>query len=109
MNLKFTVLILSALALCAESALATVTSGPGGRGVGVGNSYLITTLDYADTFTGTDAGGRPNRPYIAAVQPAAAYVVESTFSHPSVNFQTATQPPGVAEFSFAADQAGTPG
>src|SRR4030095_4622758 len=87
-----------------------VTSGAGGRGVRVGNSSLITTLDYSDTFTGTDAGGMPNRPYVAAVQPAAAYVIESNYGGlPSVNLRTATQPAGVAEFSFASDQAGTPG
>lgn len=69
-------------------------------GVAVGNSNLIGQLDYSDTFTGTDAGGAPNRPYIAAVQPEAAYVVESTYGNPAVSFQIG------AGFSFAGDVAG---
>jgi hypothetical protein len=72
-------------------------------GVAVGGSGLIGILDYSDTFTGTDAGGRPNRPYVPAVQPPAAYVVESTYGKPSVSFDIG------AGFSFAADSAGTPG
>ncbi len=74
-----------------------------GAGVAVGNSTLIGQLDYADTFTGTDAGGAPNRPYMAAVQGPDAYVVESTFGNPAVSFQGAS-------FSFASDlQPGMPG
>lgn len=69
-------------------------------GVSVGSSTLIGTLDLSDTFTGTDSGGRPNRPYVAAVQPPAAYVVENTYSHPSTSFDIG------AGFSFASDTAG---
>ncbi|CAN5206245.1 hypothetical protein BH23VER1_BH23VER1_33690 [soil metagenome] len=65
-------------------------------GVAVGNSSLIGQLDYSDTFTGTDAGGQPNRPYIAAIQPPEAYVVESTYGNPSTSFLG-------AGFSFAGD------
>ena len=72
-------------------------------GVGVGSSSLFSTLDYSDTFTGTDAGGRPDRPYIAAVQPAPAYVVENNYGNPPLSFQIG------AGFSFAADGTGTPG
>lgn len=75
----------------------------GAAGVPVGGSGLIGVLDYSDTFTGTDAGGRPNRPYVPAVQPPAAYVVENTYGNPSVSFDIGSG------FSFAADSAGTPG
>jgi hypothetical protein len=68
-------------------------------GVMVGNSTLIGQLDYSDTFTGTDSGGRANRPYIAAIQPPAAYVVENTYGNPSISFQGAS-------FSFASDGPG---
>jgi len=72
-------------------------------GVSIGGSSLIGTLDYSDSFTGTDAGGRPNRPYQAAVQPPAAYLVENTYGNPQISFAIDTG------FSFAADSAGTPG
>ena len=66
-------------------------------GVGVGFSSLgYDTLDFSDTFTGTDAGGRSDRPFIPAVQPAPAYIVEETYGNPSTSF-------GGASFSFAAD------
>jgi hypothetical protein len=71
--------------------------------IAVGSSSLIGALDYSDTFTQSAQGGRPDRPSTAAVQPAAAYVVENTYGHPSVNFQTPGQAPGVAAFSFASD------
>jgi hypothetical protein len=87
-----------------------VLTGAGGRGVPVGSSSLIGILDYSDTFTGFDSGGsNPARVYVPALQPAAAYVVQNTYGHPSVNLQTNGQPPGVAAFSFAADGPGTPG
>ncbi len=66
-------------------------------GIAVGNSSLIGQLDYSDTFTGTDDGGAPNRPYIAAVQPPEAYVVESTYGNPAISFAIG------AGFSFASD------
>jgi hypothetical protein len=72
-------------------------------GVSVGGSSLIGTLDYSDTFTGTDAGGRPDRPFVAAVQPPAAYILENTYGKPSISFNIG---PG---FSFAADGPGLPG
>jgi len=74
-----------------------------GAGVVVGGSHLIGTLDYSDTFTGTDAGGKPNRPYIPAVQPDAAYLVENTYGHPQISFDKREG------FSFAGDSAGLPG
>ncbi len=84
------------LLACAQSA--------DGAGVAVGNSSLIGQLDYSDTFTGTDDGGAPNRPYVAAVQGPAAYVVESTYGKPSISFQIGSG------FSFASDrQPGAPG
>ena len=59
-----------ALALVpAASSLAVVTVGPGGKGVTVGSSSLINSLDYADSFTGTPDGGAPGRPYQAQIQP----------------------------------------
>jgi hypothetical protein len=107
MKLRNAFLACAALALCAQSALAVVTTGPGGRGVRVGSSSLISTLDYSDTFTGTDNGGAPNRPYVAAVQAAPTYVIESAYGGaPVVNWQTVGQPPGVGEFSIASDTAG---
>jgi hypothetical protein len=55
-------------------------------GVAVGSSTLIGTLDYSDTFTGTDAGGRPSRPFVPAVQPPEAYIVENSYGKPSISF-----------------------
>jgi MYXO-CTERM domain-containing protein len=75
-------------------------------GVTVNNSALIGAYDYADAFTGTADGGAANRPYIAAVQPAPAYVVNQTFGHPTTNFQTPGQAVGVASFSIASDTQG---
>lgn len=72
-------------------------------GVEPGRSILIGTLDYSDTFTGTEDGGRPDRLYVPAVQAANAYQVENTYGKPQVSFDIG---PG---FSFAADKAGTPG
>ena len=86
-----------------SAAHAVVLSGPGGAGVTVGGSSLIGTYDYSDTFTGTADGGRPDRPYVPAVQPPSAYVVENTYGHPSTSFNI-----GVG-FSFAADGPGAPG
>jgi hypothetical protein len=93
-----------------QSAGAVISTGPGGQGVLIGNSSLIGEVDFADTFTGSDALGIPNRPYQAAVQPAPAYIVENTFGGPlQRNFRSQTTAEGVAEFSFAADGPGTPG
>lgn len=97
-------------ALPVSSAYSAVLTGPGGRGVPVGSSGLISVLDYGDTFTGfNDGGSNPARVYEAAVQPAAAYPVENTYDNPAQNFQSQSRDPGVAEFSFAADGPGTPG
>jgi hypothetical protein len=89
-----------------REAGATLSTGDGGRGVQVGQSSLIAQPDYSDTFTGTDAGGRPNRPFTPAVQPAPAYVVENVYGHPQVNFRSQNQPEGVGNFSFAGDDVG---
>jgi hypothetical protein len=88
---------------------ATVSTGPGGSGVRVGQSSLIGLLDYSDTFTGTADGGRPDRPYVPAVQPPAAYVIENTYGNPSGSIKSASVAGSAAEFSFAADGPGTPG
>jgi hypothetical protein len=96
------------------AAFAAVIEGPGGRGVpirtepGGAGSDLIGVLDYSDTFTQTDQGGRPDRPSTAAIQPAAAYVVENTYGNPAVNFESVTQGTGTGrgEFSFASDGPG---
>jgi len=92
------------------TALAALSFGAShlqGAGVIVGSSTLIGALDYSDTFTGTASGSsNPNRPYIAALQPAPCYVVENTYGHPSVNFQSPSQGPGIAEWSIASDGAG---
>lgn len=98
--------LLAALSICAPLASAALSTGPGGSGVTVGQSGLISTLDYSDTFTGTDAGGQPNRPFIAAVQPAPAYVVENTYGQPSQNFHSPGLGAGVGNFSFASDTNG---
>jgi hypothetical protein len=83
-----------------------VTSGSGGRGVAVGNSSLIGTVDFSDTFTGTpDGSSNPNRPYLAAVQGPPAYVVESTYG--KGNQQSfSSGGADTASFSFAADKGG---
>ncbi len=91
----------------ASLADATVTTGTGGSGVTVGNSSLISNLDYSDTFTITaDGGGNANRPFTPAIQPAAAYVIENRYGNPSVNFQSPGDPTGVGNFSFATDSQG---
>lgn len=96
--------------LGAKTAQATVSFGPGGSGVTVGNSSLISTLEFSDTFTGNaDGGANVARIYMAAVQPAAAYGVENTYGNPAQNFQSASVGAGQAEFSFAADGPGLPG
>jgi hypothetical protein len=92
---------------------ADVSTGAGGKGVTVGRSGLIGTLDYSDTFTGTDDGGAIGRVYggLAAQQ---AYNVEKAYSNPARQFtQQYTDPEGVIParpfMGFAADRAGTPG
>lgn len=80
-----------------------LSSDASAAGIAVGSSSLIGTLDYSDTFTGTDAGGRPNRPFVPAVQPASAYPVENVYGNPQISFDIGEG------FSFAADGPGTPG
>jgi hypothetical protein len=111
-RLSVRILAASLFAVAAPVANAAVISGPGGQGVPVGQSGLIGQLDYSDTFTGTDAGGQPDRPFVPAVQPTAAYVVENTYGNPAQNFVSQSVDGGAtgrAEFSFAADGPGTPG
>ncbi len=87
------VFTLGAMAIC----LASWTGQSLAQGIPVGGSGLgYDTLDFSDTFTGTDAGGRPDRPYVPAIQPAPAYVIENTYGNPSASFLSAS-------FSFAAD------
>jgi hypothetical protein len=93
------------LSIAALAAISVSVSHVHAAGVSIGASTLISALDYSDTFTGTDSGGAPNRPYIAALQPAAAYVVENTYGHPTVNFSTSTSP-NIGGFSIASDTAG---
>jgi hypothetical protein len=83
------------------SSFAVVTSGTGGKGVVVGSSSLISSLDYADTFTGTPDGGAPARPYVAALQATLAYNVERDFGNPSRRM--------TGGYSFASDGVGNPG
>src|SRR5436190_2579654 len=93
--------------LGAVVGLGVVGAWSAGAAVTAGASKLISAYDYQDTFTGTtDGGSNPNRPYVAAIQPAAAYTVEKTFGHPSVNFTSPGQPVGVAAFSIASDSQG---
>jgi hypothetical protein len=47
--------------------LFSLVAQSSGDGVTVGDSALFDTIDYADTFTGTDDGGLAGRPYVAAV------------------------------------------
>ncbi len=109
--IKKRVLLLAAAtsALGVPAAQATVSFGPGGSGVTVGNSSLIPTLDFSDTFTGfADGGSNPARVYVAAVQGPDAYPLENTYGNPPTNFESFTTP-GRGEFSFAADGPGMPG
>ena len=104
--------LLLVASVCGHTCFATVLTGAGGRGVPIGSSSLISILDYSDTFTGfADGGSNAARIYQPALQPSAAYVVESTYGNAAVNFQSTNQGtgPGVAAFSFAADGPGTPG
>jgi hypothetical protein len=98
------------LLLSAHSSFAAIVTGPGGRGVPVGGSSIIGTLDYSDTFTGFEDGGSNSaRIYEPAIQAVAAYAVENTYGNPAVNFRSQSQAPDIGEFSFAADKPGTPG
>jgi hypothetical protein len=67
------------------SCFATVLTGPGGSGVAVGDSSLITTLDYSDIFTvgaeGTD------RPWNGAPT-TAGLVVENSYGNPTRSWPT---------------------
>ena len=101
--------VLASVAVAAPGAHAVVLTGDGGRGVPVGQSSLIGPLDYSDTFTGTDSGGQADRPYQAAIQPAAAYVVENTYGNPAASFtqNRANNTLNTPNFSFAAGS--TPG
>jgi hypothetical protein len=91
--------------LCAAVVALFMSSNPSasGAGVAIGFSELIDELEFSESFTGTDAGGRPDRPFFPAVQPAPAYLVENTYGNPQVSFDIG------AGFSFAADGLGTPG
>jgi hypothetical protein len=106
-------LSLSFVALfCASTSFADIFTGPGGRGVPVGSSDLIGTLDYSDTFTGRDHGSANQfRIYAAAIQPAPAYALENTYGNPAQNIESKAhgQGAGIGDFSFAADGPGTPG
>ena len=63
-----------------------------------GSSSLIKQLDFSDKFTGApDGSSNALRVYVAAVQPAGAYVVEN--SHGNVGRSWAN-----ASFSFASDR-----
>src|SRR5688572_19304410 len=104
---RLSVPVLAALASVAQSASAVVSTGPGGSGVRVGQSSLILSLDYSDTFTGADHGGNPARVYVASPQGPGAYVVENTHGNPARSFAQANN--AVPEFSFAADGPGRPG
>ncbi|MCA9262797.1 MAG: hypothetical protein KDA60_03070, partial [Planctomycetales bacterium] len=67
------------------------------QGVTAGLSSLFDTIDYGDTFTGTDDGGIPGRPYVAAGLPE--YPIENSYGNPSTHY---VQQPGSA-FSIASD------
>lgn len=56
------------------------------HGVEPGRSRLIGALDYSDTFTGTEDGGRPARSYAPFELPSEAYYVENTYGNPQVRF-----------------------
>ncbi len=84
-------------------ALSVLLPAAHGAGVPVGGSSLIGVLDYSDTFTGTDSGGNPDRPYMPAVQGAGAYLIENTYGNPQVSFESPAGPAGIAQFSFASD------
>jgi MYXO-CTERM domain-containing protein len=101
-------LSLSFAALCALSA---GVSGVQAFTVLAHSSSLIGTYDYSDDFTGFANGGTNSaRIYQAAVQPAAAYIVQNTYGHPSVNFESSTRPgTGQGEFSFTNGNAATGG
>lgn len=87
------VLLFGAAGLCA-GALSSAASA---AGVMAGGSSLFDTPDYTDTFTGTDSGGIPGRPYIAAGLPE--YRIESNYGNPSTHY---IQQPG-SVFSIASD------
>jgi hypothetical protein len=82
--------------------LFSLVAQSSGDGVTVGDSALFDTIDYADTFTGTDDGGLAGRPYVAAV--LSPVVVEQVGTNaPPRNFHIG------GGFSIAADGPGTPG
>lgn len=75
------------LALVGGQVRAAVSTGTGGHGVTVGNSALIDTYDYSDTFTwGPTATvtGRQNYTNSAATSSTAVRQVENSYGNPTV-------------------------
>lgn len=91
--------LFGAAGLCTAALTGTTSAA----GVMAGASSLFNTPDYSDTFTGTDSGGIPGRPYVAS--PLLSYAIENTHGNPAANY---IHQPGSA-FSIAADFVGTNG
>jgi len=81
------------MAICAQAE---------NTGVPVGSSALITTLDYSDTFTGTNAGGIADRSWGAYPVPVAGLAVEHCYGNPQARWTEAA-------WSINADDNALPG
>lgn len=79
------------------AGLVVASWASGALWAGVSPAFSIQTMDYSDTFTGTDDGGIPGRPYVAAGLPE--YRIEDNHGNSVTHF---TQQPGSA-FSIASD------
>jgi len=100
------------VAALAHSASATIITGGGGRGVPVGQSSLIASLDYSDNMTGS-ATSTDLRYYQGGLRPQAAYNVQSVYGNPQQQFTQNRTDIGVSpqrpNMSFAGDNGGTTG
>ena len=102
------------ISVCAviPAARATVLTGEGGSGVPVGQSSLIGTLDYSETFTGSDDQAAL-RYFRGGLRPQEAYNVESTYGNPPQQLTQQRTDTGVTPprpfMSFASDAGDRPG
>jgi hypothetical protein len=105
-------LAVAALATVTGSASAALSTGGGGRGVVIGQSSLIGTLDYSDDMTGTSTTNAP-RWYQGGLRPQEAYNVQNVYGNTPQQFTQTRDDGGVSpprpNMSFAADNGGTSG
>jgi hypothetical protein len=73
-------LSLGAAGLC----IGALAGSASAAGVTAGSSSLFSVPDYLDSFTGSDVGGIPGRPFVAAGLPS--YPIEVNLGNPSTHY-----------------------